>query len=367
MIFLGAGASKPFGIPTLEEFSKIVCDKLEALGHKDVLVRIRDSLKEFNLSLDFESLYSILEGLVNPQMAVTYAGPLTAYLIGKKDDLPKSYDYSKVLRDLRKEIYKQCRVDSERFKVVEGCYEKLLEVTEKNTSSESIYNNPPQTVSIGKVFATTNYDMSLELYFYRKNTQVIDGFEETGGFVKYYNPSLLLNPYESKNSRTIIKLHGSIFQFLKGDQMIKTKLDPSSKALPFKINVGSEMMIYPTREKDVLIEPYFSFFSTFKNINWSKLLVIGYSFRDEPINNAIIERMKIDENSQLIVIDPKVEEVVDNLYSNISPSLVWTIPNHRLFKYQGKFGSSEVYEYLKRIERVSNTQDLTFDPSKLAS
>ena len=35
MIFLGAGASKPFGIPTLEEFSNEVIEKLKALGHID--------------------------------------------------------------------------------------------------------------------------------------------------------------------------------------------------------------------------------------------------------------------------------------------------------------------------------------------
>ena len=49
MIFLGAGASKPFGIPTLEEFSKEIIIELKNLGHEDVLFRIENALKDLQL------------------------------------------------------------------------------------------------------------------------------------------------------------------------------------------------------------------------------------------------------------------------------------------------------------------------------
>ena len=101
MIFLGAGASKPFGIPTLEEFSQDVIKQLEMMGHNDVIERIQDSLREFDIQLDFESLYSVLEGLTDPEKSVKSAGPLVAYFIGRKDLLPKRYDYTQVLEDLR--------------------------------------------------------------------------------------------------------------------------------------------------------------------------------------------------------------------------------------------------------------------------
>ncbi|MFX1537995.1 MAG: hypothetical protein ACFFDI_27695 [Promethearchaeota archaeon] len=147
--------------------------------------------------------------------------------------------------------------------------------------------------------------------------------------------------------------------------MIKTILNPRSEALPFSIQVEREMMIYPTKEKDLLNYQFFPFFSIFKNIRWSKLLVIGYSFRDEPINTAIIENMMLNEKSQLIIINPRPDEVLDNLYSNISEKIKWRIPRHRLLKFSGKFGSPEVFEYLKKIERISDNQDVDFDPSKI--
>ena len=134
MIFLGAGASKPFGIPTLEEFSKEVISKLEELSQGDILERIKESCKEFDIELDFETLYSILEGMVNPEVSVRRAGSLTAFLVGKKANLPKSYNYTAILDGLRKTIYEKCSINEQRFSEVERCYDNLFEVTNNNNS-----------------------------------------------------------------------------------------------------------------------------------------------------------------------------------------------------------------------------------------
>jgi len=218
-----------------------------------------------------------------------------------------------------------------------------------------------RSVNIGRVIATTNYDMSLELYFLKKDIPIIDGFKDRGAYQKYYDPLILLNPYD-REGKTIIKLHGSIFYFSEGDNVIKVK--PYSKDMPYRIDIGREMMIYPTREKDILISPYYSLYNAFRNIKWTKLLVIGYSFRDEPINTAILDNMKYN-NSQLIVINPNPNEVIENLYLNTLDNFKWKIPRNRLFKFSGKFGSSEAFDYLKRIETVSDNQDSDFDPTRL--
>jgi len=356
---LGAGASKPYGIPTLEEFSEDILSKLRQIGHDEVIENILESLKEFNMTKDFESFYSILERLTNPVRSVQYAGPLTAFLVRSKRNLPKSYDYTQVLVDLRKLIYEKCSIlsNEENFKQIEKNMDKLLEVTKENYSIESIPGRiGRQNVNIGRIFITTNYDMALELYFLAKEVSVTDGYADTGALVKHFNPSLLSNPYEQGN-RVIIKLHGSIWQFLRGDEMIKTKLDPNSGGLPFKIQVEREMMIYPTREKDILNYQFFPFFSIFKSITWTKLLVIGYSFRDEPINTAIIENMKLNKESQIIIINPNPDEVLENLYNNIPGNIEWRIPEYRIYKFAGEFGSPIVYEYLKSVGRVSDDQE----------
>jgi hypothetical protein len=369
LIFLGAGASKPYGIPTLQEFSQDALDTLKQNGHEELIQKIQETLNEFEMPLDFESLYSILEGLTNPIKSVQYAGPFTAFLVRNKNNLPKNYDYSKVLSDLRRIIYDKCSIinDQAVFKKVERNMDHLLEVTAKNRTIEWISGLVGrQSTYLSNIFATTNYDMSLELYFFSKGIPIIDGYEEKGGSIeKYFDPFILSKIYSDRKSRGIIKLHGSIWQFLRGDTMIKTKLDPHSKALPFSIQVEKEMMIYPTKEKDLLNYQFFPFFSIFKNIRWSKLLVIGYSFRDEPINTAIIENLMLTEKSQIIIIDPKPMEVLDNLYSTMPENLKWKIPKHRLFTFAGKFGSDDIFDYLKKIEKVSVNQDVGFDPNKI--
>jgi len=357
MIFLGAGASKPYGMPTLEEFSKYVFDKLRDIGHEEVLKNIRESLKIFGMTVDFESLYSILEGLSNPIRSVQNSGPLTAYLLRNKEGLPNGYDYSEVLRDLRKTIYEKCSIDGDQLEIVLSCMDKLLDITRENTCTERIVGKGgPRQVNIGKVFATTNYDMALELYFLAREVPIIDGYKDTGAITKYFDPEIITDPYVY-DGKAIIKLHGSIWQFLRGSQMIKTKLDPYSDAIPFDIKVEREMMIYPTREKEILNYQFFPFFSIFKKISWTKLLAIGYSFRDEPVNMSVIENMQLQEKSQIIIVNPNPDKVLQNLYDNIPENLTWRIPESRIYKFAGEFGSPEVFDYLKSIERVSYDQD----------
>ena len=95
MIFLGAGASSSLGIPTLQEFSEYVFNELKKRGHEELINEIIDSLEHFNITPDFESLYSILEGLVDPISAVTGAGPLTAFFVRNKSRLPQNKISSK--------------------------------------------------------------------------------------------------------------------------------------------------------------------------------------------------------------------------------------------------------------------------------
>ena len=58
------------------------------------------------------------------------------------------------------------------------------------------------------------------------------------------------------------------------------------------------------------------------------------------------------------------DDVIENLYNNAPEGFSWKIPKNRLFKFSGEFGTTEVFEYLRRIERVSDNQDADFDPTK---
>ena len=73
------------------------------------------------------------------------------------------------------------------------------------------------------------------------------------------------------------------------------------------------MMIYPTGEKPMLKDPYYTFYEIFKHQQWNRMVAVGYSFRDDPINIAIMENLEKVEQSTLIVINPEAEKVIKNL------------------------------------------------------
>lgn len=339
MIFLGAGASKPFGIPTLQEFSEDVFNKLKKLGHEEILNHIISTQEEFNITVDFESLYSILEGLIDPVQSVRKAGPLTAFFIRKKMNLPMKYDYREVLEDLRTIIYNKCTLKSDKVRHIITAYDPLFQASSKIVSSEGHNLKGPQGKLLGHIIATTNYDMSLELYFNSKGISYNDGYSPTQNqYIKSFNQNVIRDPYQKLHF--IIKLHGSIWQFIQKSQMIKTIVDPKNAPIP--IEIEKEMMIYPTKEKEILNYQYYPFFNLFKNITWTKLLVIGYSFRDEPINMAIIENMKMNTTARITVINPNPDNVLKNLNGQI--------PDDRIRKIPGYFGSKEITNQLRSLK-----------------
>ena len=81
-------------------------------------------------------------------------------------------------------------------------------------------------------------------------------------------------------------------------------------------------MIYPVGEKPILQYPYFTFYKLFREQPWNTLVVIGYSFRDDPVNLAIIERLKssFPPKKKIIVVNPDVNKALKNL-GNIGDEL----------------------------------------------
>ena len=206
MIFLGAGASKPFGIPTLQEFSQDVFERLEVLGHSERIDVIKSALEEFGMKVDFESLYAILEAISDPIQAVRRAGPFTAFLMKGTTRLPKRYNYRNTLEYLRRLIYQKCSLDQNMVKKIVEVYDPLFEMSKQVPSEERFGLENPVKTNMGHIIATTNYDMSLELYFTFKEISFQDGYRPSRNQLeKYFEPSYLDNPF--KEDYFILKLH----------------------------------------------------------------------------------------------------------------------------------------------------------------
>jgi len=340
MILLGAGASTELGLPTLQKLSDDMFRELKQKGHGNIIDRITSSLKDFDMKVDFESVYSIIDGLINPIESVKKAGPFTVYLLKNKENIPTKKDFKKLLIKMRELLYEKCRLNQNMTHKIRNIYDPLFNsIKHHNIMEDVVFSGSRNNYPLDTAIATTNYDMSIELYFLSKGINYIDGFVQRNGMpiIKDFNWEQLYQPfnyltYSGGNAKNILlKLHGSIWQFEKDGKMLKTVMDPTQS--PIEIDIGESMMIYPTKEKEILSWNYYQFFNCFKKIEWKKLLTIGYSFRDEPINRTIIDRIRLDPDSKLIVFNPNPDDVLKNLGEEL--------PDNRVIKIPQYFGTPE--------------------------
>lgn len=321
MIFLGAGASKAFELKTLQDLTNILVTKMKELGHEKTILDIIEAMKKFDLTPDFENIYTTLEALSNPQEGIKKSGGLAAYIAHKTNyELQKEpkvvTQYKEILSDFRELIYRECSVSKGIIEKKGMIFDHLFNAY---NGYESRYlstlmggNGDYKTVGIDSTIVTTNYDVVMELYHRSKEKWLANGFRQSRGL---YTSELDFSEYARYDTaHWLIKLHGSIWQFkLDNGKIIQTIAQPDS--LPLKISIGEKMMIYPIGEKPILQQPYFSFYNAFREQPWETLVVIGYSFRDEPVNTAIIDRLtqRPPPKKKLIVVDPDAENVVKNL------------------------------------------------------
>lgn len=322
MILLGAGASKIFGLKTLQDLTNDLIDRMREKGHEETITTMISALKRFDITPDFESIYTALEALTDPHQGVKKAGAFAAYITHKANLVfdnrnDKQSKFRDILRDFRQLIYKECTIQKGVIERKRAVFDRLFHVTSgynENRSLPSITGTVNATdvqVPAGHTVVTTNYDMAVELYHRWTEQRFTDGFKTTQ---KEYTKGLDFSEFgRNETSRWLIKLHGSIWQFKENDDSIQTIADPES--LPLDISVGEQMMIYPVGEKPILSYPYFDFYYLFREQPWQNLIAIGHSFRDEPINVTILERLRTEAalKTKLIVINPHAEEVVKNI------------------------------------------------------
>jgi hypothetical protein len=128
-------------------------------------------------------------------------------------------------------------------------------------------------------------------------------------------------------------LHGSVNYYKQEDGRIvkyPTSLDEEDMESE---RIIDNMMIYPIGEKYATITPYFEILSRFRNtlINEKVVIVIGYSFRDDPINNAFVDRAVRHRTSfKIILVDPMANDIIEYM-PNVLQSLVTPV--------QAEFGS----------------------------
>jgi len=312
LLFLGAGASKPFGIPDMNDLTSIVVNELRT-KHKPIWIieEIKKRVENFGIKPDIEAILTCIDALKNPEVGMKNAGAFAAYVsrFSKPKDLHLGQGkefYQNLSGDIREIIRDHCFLPKDD--------NKIMEIVK-------IYNNFFSNLNFNfanelSVF-TTNYDYCFETYCFENDYDFFDGFEPRMGLQTYAGMD-----YSNKNTK-VWKLHGSSNyvittrnKLIKTDQIVK----PGDKIISGKI--AKESMIYPTTEKYFSRDPYFSLLRKLRGdllAGGSKrddkiIAIVGYSFRDVAINNAFIDALNapLFRKKHIFLIDPFANSIINN-------------------------------------------------------
>lgn len=321
VFLLGAGVSQAVGMPSTKELTDLIFNGTNIKydnSHFQLFTEVQSSqaLKE---SEKFRNILFLLEKIKeesNLRKEINYEDLF--YVITQMREYQIETNSNPCVRTfyyIMKEKCKDKLIDNTLCMVVKLAYQYINEVVYQKINIptpgdisnlvlfENIYNDT--RVSHINIF-TLNHDLVLEKYFDEKNINYIDGF-------KHNNSTWNFDRYKSINDEkiSIAKLHGSINWFIKNNSEshfeikdVKSQLDQ----LPvFLTGTDNKFMAYYN-------SVYFQLAYLFHKKLWQTdtLIVSGYSFGDNGINQRLTEWIQLDNKRKMIVIAPNIDELKNN-------------------------------------------------------
>lgn len=281
-LLIGAGVSKACGLPNVEDLTKDVKEKIEN--------------KKFNELLDDDD---------NVETILNKVQQLKTLITGDKTINELTLEMiTTIEKDIKETIFKKLSIETP--------FDKLSDLV--------IWLNFINGENQKEVF-TLNYDLLVE------NALEMNSLPYFSGFIGNVKPFFMADSvddftglYVKKSWTKLWKLHGSLnFKKSKTDQIF-IENNTNSKY--------EDLLIYPSMDKYLSSRkaPFIAYLDRFRKylLNYEKvLLILGYSFSDDHVNDIIINGL--NNNSRLSVFafcyDKKtLNKCIDVLgkYPNIS-------------------------------------------------
>ena len=349
LVFFGAGASRPFEIPTMQEMVTKFEEAIREDGDLfDYYSQIKKTLSEQfgSGTIDIEAMLSVIEGISKGTKAKDL-GHFALYYISKIG-LSEPFDANdkekakKLLEKLKKYIKNSCTVnlsgDNIR-EIYEQSYVPLFGIV-KGTTTRRFHDK--YDLVVGWKSYTTNYDNIFE-NFWDGCESPKDHFDRQPNSDNYsFNTSRLV-----LEEHSFVKLHGSLdwtFNKEKGN-LIKRK---SSSFIPYQ--TGGDVMLFPIQQKDLYLFPWYALFVDFKMglINSEKWYVVGYAFNDEFIRNAFIEQLKLRNEPSLIIIGPSSRQIIQKFPEETREKII-ALP----IKFGTKYFSRQIQDFAEGVRTLT--------------
>ncbi len=313
VFLLGAGASVDAGCPTVFELVESFRQFVESAGTKAevaaldfILARLNDfePIREGRRILDVELLLSTVQLL-----SERGDNPLSAFASSWTADLRRAQTHlSRLLQLLEEHIRAKCTVSASALGYLAPLRDFVSYYQELDVFS-------------------LNYDTAIEMTCQRWDIPYTDGFDA------YWNPALFRSPdYRVR----LHKLHGSLLWYVTSGRqrkIVKIPIKPLTTGVEFfSEDSVSTVLIYPTLAKEQHVEPYATLIGQFRSIlgDANVVIAVGCSFRDDYIKRVLLEKMAINSDLQLVIVDPNATEVLRRSDELLSSNLQFASLSRRI-------------------------------------
>ena len=341
IFFIGAGASVPFGVPTMTEmvqkFETWMKESHYALAY--VVDEIKNKLSLYK-HYDIEALITVLQDIINYEAisgtllnnpSLHFFSPIATKTFTESiNTLGKMYhnEAIQILNDVKKFITEECEIKNDPYELYTELFNTCLR------RYDFVYKEALRqgNKNIENEIFTTNYDQVLEAYCSNLDIQCETG-EQKGKLDLNRQTSLL---YQS-TSHCIFKLHGSVNWYIDAHGNSRASSEPIKIGAKTSLGhkVDKEFLLYPAYAKYTYREPFYSMFHHLKDrLSHCKMCcVIGYSFRDEDILGIFHDALMINKLLYLVIIDPQAGGIKANTFS---------IYNDRVHPISGYFDTGSI-------------------------
>jgi len=347
MILLGAGASTPFEVPTMRQFTQDYKEAVEGTPEGKFISDIEEALysSEQNIGgkmpFDLETLLCVLTDLTQERLI---SSPTSAYLMHNKQGLmefreEKNVIASKSLSILRQFIFRKCMhpvkiaQENEDFSHFNNFYGALMTIL----NGQPLRNIQPHM----QVVYTTNWDTCFKTW-----AQYNYGILDCTKINIMGDQALDAESFDKKeaNKFTYIPLHGSFDLFRKkifragGTYYTVVKnTDPVKLYDADASEFENIFIIYPleaTGYEESVQSPYFDMLHNFRTSLSSDntVFIIGSSLRDVTISSILeqVIKEKIDAHVLSTLSDDLVERKKE-AHNNQYKLIIFTRDSERLY------------------------------------
>ena len=318
LIFFGAGASKPFGIPTMQEM--VIEFEEELKNNNQKLFRFYSEIKnklikEYGESkIDIEIMLSVINGIAR-NLKPSELGHFIFYYTSINDfskEFPSEIvENAKELQELiQNYIIDACKTTTQED--MDSIYSKSYVPFFRCISGIKSTYEDLELAQDWKAY-TTNYDNIFE-YFWHNLKPPTDHFKKADGLTGVHFATEQL-----PDEHTFSKLHGSL------DWTREVNTGRLIRKMPAAFNLSptkGQAMLFPIQQKDLYLQPWFTLLQDLKLGLLSKdtWYVVGYAFNDAFIKDMFEESLR-SRNVRLIIINPKAKEIKEKFADQIKDKI----------------------------------------------